>query len=101
MFGWFRRAADWASRRKRLWASASAPRLGEMVLMATKRLRMGSWALYTTPMEPRPSSWRTLYLPIASNSTCKGLVPDVSTRVIRGIPVDRFLGLRSREDVLE
>src|SRR5258706_11043260 len=68
MVGWFRRAADWASRGKRLPASVPEARLGEMVLTATWRLRTGSSALYTTPIAPRPISPRILYLPIVSNS---------------------------------
>ena len=78
MFGWFRRAADWASRRKRLPASVPEARLGEMVLTATGRLRMGSCALYTTPIAPRPISPRILYFPIVSNSKAL-VVLDITT----------------------
>ena len=45
MLGWDRRAADWASRRKRSRSSGSSPMAAVIVLMATLRLRMGSRAL--------------------------------------------------------
>src|SRR5262245_23644655 len=63
MFGWLRRAADWASRWNRLRSSSSEPMAADMVLMATSRLRMPSWARYTSPMAPWPILPTISYLP--------------------------------------
>ncbi len=64
MFGWLRAAAARAScwNRLRAWSSALTP--SEIVFMATKRPRTGSWALYTSPIAPCPILARSLYLPI-------------------------------------
>src|SRR6266511_3118295 len=69
MFGWLRAAADCASRWKRWRATSSLLIPFEIVLMATKRPRTGSWALYTSPIAPWPILPRSLYLPICSKLT--------------------------------
>ena len=52
-FGWFRRAAARASRRKRSRELDAASRLGS--LTATSRSRRRSWARCTTPIPPEPT----------------------------------------------
>ena len=69
MFGWLRAAAARASRWKRLRAPSSALIPCEIVLIATKRPRTGSWALYTSPIAPWPIFPRSLYLPSCSKLT--------------------------------
>ena len=67
MFRWLSWAADWASRWKRWRNWSSDPRLPAIVLMATKRFKTASWALYTSPIAPCPIFPTILYFPICSN----------------------------------
>ncbi len=52
MFGWFRPAADWASRRNRSTNIGSRESSGESTLSATGRLSFESLARYTSAMPP-------------------------------------------------
>src|SRR5262245_16915049 len=61
-------AAACASRWKRWCFSSPSPDVEESVLIATKRLRTESWALYTWPIVPRPISATILYFPMRSMS---------------------------------
>src|SRR6266542_4138324 len=60
---WFRRAADWASRRNRATKFASPAYWGERTFTATGRPRTVSVPLNTVAMPPRPSSDSTRYRP--------------------------------------
>src|SRR6266545_417567 len=61
--GWLRRAHAWASRKKRARSSSVTAMSLEMTFRATIRSSIGSWALYTVPMPPRPMRSTTRYLP--------------------------------------
>src|SRR6266508_526444 len=61
--GWFRRAADWASRRNRATKFASPAYWGDRTFTATGRPRTVSVPLNTVAMPPRPSSDSTRYRP--------------------------------------
>src|SRR5678815_869411 len=63
-----RDSADCASRRKRSTRSSSAVSTPVIVLMATKRFRTGSWALYTSPIAPCPIRDTISYLPMRARS---------------------------------
>ena len=52
-----------------------------IVLRATRRSRPGSWASYTTPMDPRPISRRISYRPIVRGESAKGGVTRERLRV--------------------
>src|SRR5262245_9997863 len=61
--GWLSRAHAWASRKKRARISSVTSMSLEMTFSATVRSSIGSWALYTVPMPPRPMRSTTRYLP--------------------------------------
>src|SRR4051812_25915067 len=77
MFGWLRRPAERASRRKRSRTPSmtSSGRSGSSVLIATSRSINGSTARYTAPMAPRPSSLRILYRPRVCPRCCMARLP--------------------------
>src|SRR5262245_3577339 len=70
MFGWLSLPADWASRRKRWLSWGSIDTSPVIILMATWRLRTGSWARKTCPIAPWPIRLRIVYLP--TRAGCSG-----------------------------
>src|SRR5687767_758365 len=61
--GWLRRAHACASRKNRARSSSVTSMSLEMTFSATVRSSIGSWALYTVPMPPRPMRSTIRYLP--------------------------------------
>ena len=88
MLGWSNAEAAWASCRNRYLAVSSRVSSGGRSLIATVRLRRGSRASYTTPMQPWPS-WETI-------SYGPSRVPGVSGMVsspVRGLSIPRTSSL--------
>ena len=68
MFGWFRRAAAWASRRNRATKASSRANCGSNVLIATVRFRTGSKPRKTSAIPPAPIRASTRYRPPSTES---------------------------------